>query len=129
MRATIVHARAAELPHRVVDLVRHRRVQPVGLDVVNHADDLALDVGVAPAHQRLAERRFAGEDMRVANDSLTMQTLGAPSRSSARERPSFGEGDPHQPEIVLADDREARRAAAAAAAESAARRRCTARAD
>ncbi len=100
-----VHAGPPELPHRVVDLVRHRRVETVGLDVADHADDLAFDLGVAATHQDLADRRLAGEDVpgeRLVDDDDVGRALAV----LGPERPSFGEADPHQPEVVLADDLE-----------------------
>ena len=57
VRADDGHPRPPELPHRVIDLVRRRRVEAVGLDVANHADDLGAELGVAAAQQHLAERR------------------------------------------------------------------------
>ena len=90
-----VHARAPELTHRVVDLVRRRHVEPDGLDVVNHADDLALSVGVAAAQQHLAERRLAGEEplrQRLVDDADAGRALAI----VGGERAAGDERDPQQ---------------------------------
>ena len=92
-RADDRHPRPPQLPHRVIDLVRRRRVEAVGLDVANHADDLGAELGVAAAQQHLPERRLAREQplrQRLVDDADARRAVAiAGGEGAARRRARF----------------------------------------
>ena len=66
---------------------------------------MPLDVGVGAAHQRFADRRFAGKD--VARERLVDDDdVGSVGTIFGAERPSLREANAHQAEVVFADDLE-----------------------
>src|SRR6185369_6819928 len=90
---------------RVVDFVRRRRVEAVGLDVANDADDFGGDLGIAAAQQRMAERRLAGKEPsreRLVDDADPGSAFAIVRRESAAR----GQRDAHQTEVAVADDPE-----------------------
>jgi hypothetical protein len=99
------HARPTELAHRVVDLVRRRRVEAVGLDVADDTDDFGGDFGIAAAQHCVAERRLTREESsreRLVDDAHP----GSAFAIVRSEGAACGQRDAHQPEIALADDPE-----------------------